>query len=765
MKKLHLILLGLTICLFTACHDKLWDAIDDLDGRITKLEELCKEMNTNITSLQTIVDVLQSNDFITSIVEIKKDGEVVGYTIAFGKHEPITIYHGQDGKNGQNGADGKDGQDGQNGADGKDGITPVIGVAQDTDGVYYWTLNGEWLLDDNGNKLPVSGKDGKDGADGTDGKDGQDGADGKDGITPLLKIENGYWYISYDNGATWTESGKATGANGQDGQNGTDGKDGQDGANGQDGVTPLLKIENGYWYISYDNGATWAQLGKATGEDGKDGQNGTNGTDGKDGQDGTDGSNGQDGITPQLKIENGYWYVSYDNGATWTQFGKATGADGQDGQNGADGQDGKDGVTPQLKIEEGYWFISYDNGVTWTQLGKATGENGKDGVDGEDGKDGENGDSMFQSVTQDENYVYFTLADGTVIKIAKASKEEQPNSEFMFVVTYNANGGEGTMQPDTFFYGVSGQLSKVKYTKSAHIFTYWNTKADGSGISYEDGQTLMISKNITLYAQWSIPPAGVGVFSVGEGKTVTFSPGNLQYTQSTNTWSFAENQWDMIGTDNVTGGSVSYDSIYAYSKQGAGLSDKVDLFYPSTSTNNFGMTTFSGLEEDAYYVDWGTNKIGNDAPNTWRTISTAEYKYLMETRNNASSLCGVAQVNGVNGLVLLPDNWTCPTGVTFKSGSHSTYGVDYYAAYQTFTADQWSTLEAAGAVFLPAAGIRFGTDVEYVQCVGVYAFMTRRTISGVNFIQSVSEFGFISDDVYIYPVYKDGASVRLVRDL
>ena len=278
--------MGLTICLFTACHDKLWDAIDDLDVRVARLEELCKEMNTNIVSIQTIVNVVQSGDYITGITEIKKDGEVIGYTITFANHDPITIYHGQDGKDG---ADGKDGQDGQNGS----ANTPVIGVAQDTDGVYYWTLNGEWLLDDNGNKLPVSGKDGQNG---TNGSNGQDGTDGKDG---------------------------------QDGQNGTDGKD------GKDGVTPQLKIEEGYWYISYDNGATWAQLGKATGEDGK------NGTDGED---------------------------------------------GKDGQNGADGKDGQDG------------------------------------------------DSMFQSVTQDENYVYFTLADGTVIKIAKANGDSnQPSNEDIIV--------------------------------------------------------------------------------------------------------------------------------------------------------------------------------------------------------------------------------------------------------------------------------------------------------------------------------------------
>ena len=662
MKKIFLYI-AITLGLLSCNHkDSLWqEVVEDLDERVETLEMLCAEMNTNITSLQTIVDVLQSNDFITSIVEIKKDGKVVGYTITFGKHDPITIYHGQDGKDGQNGtngkdgqdgADGKDGQDGQNGADGKDGITPVIGVAKDTDGVYYWTLNGEWLLDDNGNKLPVSGKDGKDGVNGTDGKDGQDGADGKDGqdgadgkdgITPLLKIENGYWYISYDNGATWTESGKATGDNGQDGQNGTDGKDGQDGANGQDGVTPLLKIENGYWYISYDNGATWAQLGKATGEDGKDGANGTNGTDGKDGQDGADGSNGQDGITPQLKIENGYWYVSYDNGTTWTQFGKATGADGQDGQNGTDGkdgqdgQDGKDGVTPQLKIEEGYWYISYDNGTTWTQLGKATGEDGKDGVDGEDGKDGQNGadgkdgqdgDSMFQSVTQDENYVYFTLADGTVIKIAKASEEEQPNSEFMFIVTYDANGGEGTMKPDTFYYGVSKQLSEVTYTKSSHSFTKWNTKADGTGISYEDGQTLMISKNIVLYAQWKKDPEWVDLgLSV---KWATFNIG-AEYPESYGYYfAWGETQpktsyrWITYKWCNGT-----EDTIIKYCNNSKyGIKDNKITLEKS---------------DDAAYVNWGNN---------WRMPTYAELVELMENCTwNWTSINGITGYNifGSNG--------------------------------------------------------------------------------------------------------------------
>ena len=270
--------LALTSCKFD--DSDIWDkfgemeeSIRDHEQRISALEELCKQMNTNIEALQTLVDALEKRDYITNISPIREDGVIIGYTISFAYSDTITIYHGKDGKDGANG---------------KDGYTPQIGVMKDTDGIYYWTLDGEWLLDGKGNKIKAVGTDGKDGQDGTNGSNGQDGT------------------------------------NGSNGSNGTDGKDGVDGTNGKDGVTPQLKIENDYWYVSYDNGATWVQLGKATGEDGKDGQ---------DGNDGADGS---------------------------------------------------------------------------------------DGADGEDGKDG---DSIFKSVTQDDEYVYFNLADGTMITLPKHDKE------------------------------------------------------------------------------------------------------------------------------------------------------------------------------------------------------------------------------------------------------------------------------------------------------------------------------------------------------
>lgn len=184
---------------FTACGDDyddsiIIDRVDNLENRVAQLEEICKQMNTNISSLQNIVAALENNDYVTSVTPITKDGKEVGYTIAFTKSQPITIYHGKDGQ------DGADGIDGVNGTDGIDGVTPIIGVSKDSDGVYYWTLDGKWLLDSGGNKIKAIG---------TDGKDGESGTDGKDGITPQLKIEDNFWYVSYDKGANWTKLGAA----------------------------------------------------------------------------------------------------------------------------------------------------------------------------------------------------------------------------------------------------------------------------------------------------------------------------------------------------------------------------------------------------------------------------------------------------------------------------------------------------------------------------------------------------------------------------
>ncbi len=180
---------------------ELTNRVNNLEDRVVTLEQLCSQMNTNITAMQAIVNALQTQDAITAVTPITEGGKTIGYTITFAKGDPITIYHGQNGK------------DGADGEDGEDGYTPVIGVDQDEDGVYYWTLDGEWLTDADGNKIATSGKDGEDGADGEGGKSGM----------PELKIQGGYWYVSYDGGENWERLGRATGY---------DGSDGKDGANG-----------------------------------------------------------------------------------------------------------------------------------------------------------------------------------------------------------------------------------------------------------------------------------------------------------------------------------------------------------------------------------------------------------------------------------------------------------------------------------------------------------------------------------------------------
>ena len=243
------------------------------------------------------------------------------------------------------------------------------------------------------------------------------------------------------------------------------------------------------------------------------------------------------------------------------------------------------------------------------------------------------------------------------------------------------------------------------------------------------------------------PSAGIGVFSVSADKQVTFSKGNLQYHPANDEWRFAENQTDYIGDAN-SNCSSTYNGW-------------LDLFGWSTSATNFGVSTStSNSDYSGSFVDWGTNQIGADAPNTWRTLTYDEWGYVVFNRPNASSLKGVAQVNGVNGLVFLPDTWVCPEGITFKSGFHSSYGVDYYAAYQTFTAEQWSKLESAGAVFLPAAGARNGSNVLFVQVYGSYWSATEFNSDIAGYLIFYSDVAGMNGNGRL-----DGLSVRLVKDL
>ena len=231
MKKILSILAAAAFCLVSCTsYDEIamWNKNEDLGERVSRLEELCEQMNSNISALQLIVEALQDKDYVTGVVPVTENGETIGYTINFSKSGPVTIYHGKDGEKGD------------------DGKTPVIGVKKDTDGLYYWTLDGEWLTDDEGKRIPAQGRDGKSAYE--------------------LAVEKGYTGTLEQ----WLESLK--------GESGNNGNDGDDGQKGDDGITPQLKIdEDGYWCVSYDNGQTWNRLGYAIGDDGPSGQTGADG--------------------------------------------------------------------------------------------------------------------------------------------------------------------------------------------------------------------------------------------------------------------------------------------------------------------------------------------------------------------------------------------------------------------------------------------------------------------------------------------------------
>ena len=207
MKKLFYVVLALSLSIVSCSKfddTEIWNKLNDHETRIAYLEEICEKMNADIINLQALVTALEGNDYIVSASPLVTGD---GYTFVFKSGKSVVIYNGKDGVNGTNGIDG---------VDGKNGETPIISVMKDVDGIYYWTVNGEWLIV-NGEKVRASAMDGKNGDDGNNGVNGENG---KDGITPKFKIENDYWYVSYTNGASWEKLGKATGNNGLNGDDG-----------------------------------------------------------------------------------------------------------------------------------------------------------------------------------------------------------------------------------------------------------------------------------------------------------------------------------------------------------------------------------------------------------------------------------------------------------------------------------------------------------------------------------------------------------------
>lgn len=165
MKKLITILL-VAVATAVSCdrYEDIWNELREHEQRIEQLEKQCRELNSNVEAIQTILTAIRQNDYVTDVMKIMEDGVEIGYSITFAEGGTVTIYHGADGN------------------------TPNVGIKKASDGAYYWTADGEWLTDDDGDMIPATVSDPNGGY-----------------VTPQFRVADGVWYVSYDNGNSWRQ--------------------------------------------------------------------------------------------------------------------------------------------------------------------------------------------------------------------------------------------------------------------------------------------------------------------------------------------------------------------------------------------------------------------------------------------------------------------------------------------------------------------------------------------------------------------------------
>ena len=301
------------------------------------------------------------------------------------------------------------------------------------------------------------------------------------------------------------------------------------------------------------------------------------------------------------------------------------------------------------------------------------------------------------------------------------------------------------------------------------------TAKDGSGVT--DKCTVTVS----------VPGLLAGEFSVAADKKVRFAQGNLQYKASPSTWRFAEHQYDYVG-DNTNGNVYESETKCNNASISDSYTGWIDLFGWGTSGYNHGATCYqpycANSDNDKYYAygdasknlydntgkaDWGYNSIsngGNEEKFGWRTLTSAEWQYIIKTRtgakvyNTSNVRCTMATINidatGVNGLILFPD------GLTFAA-DEATWGTfNDKSDYTTLcTSAQWTALAEKGCVFLPAAGFRGDTMIHDSSADGYYWSSTYYSSSWANDLVFCSSYLYSGNAQNRY----HGFSVRLVYEV
>ncbi|MBR5958692.1 MAG: hypothetical protein IKZ99_10040 [Salinivirgaceae bacterium] len=256
-----------------------------------------------------------------------------------------------------------------------------------------------------------------------------------------------------------------------------------------------------------------------------------------------------------------------------------------------------------------------------------------------------------------------------------------------------------------------------------------------------------------------------GYFSVAKGKKVYFAEGNLQYQASTNTWRFAEHQYDIVGKDNENISSTYDGWIDLFGFGTSGWNSGAVAYQPYSTSANSADYCMHHLTDDYANADWGVyNTISNsNQKNGWRTLTSNEWVYLIYIRSNCDNLYSKGKVNGIYGLILLPDDWQLPNGVAFVSRS-----LDWDT--NSYSAEEWRNLETKGAIFLPSPGVVLeeyknekAEDGDYWSSSLFSLFKSTELVSAKAYIlygyKKIEDFEICCQEL------NTRCAVRLVRDL
>ena len=436
---------------------------------------------------------------------------------------------------------------------------------------------------------------------------------------------------------------------------------------------------------------------------------------------------------------------------------------GKAGSNGGGGFEGSTGGNGGVAISGN---IIVQGGATVT----ATGGNGGKGGNGDmEGGNGGNGGVAFAGT--------LTYKSGTVTanggsggsggwgedmeryaSSGSAGKAFANDVDFTQTTGYSVTNGTSTIgsvlnQTKVVISGGTEPAAATTYTvslkdgvKDADKWTITPTEATTTGVAENTEVTLQYNGRLKVKGVKatsdavapSVPDGAIsGKFSVSDGKQVYFSKGNLRYASSK--WSFFDNQYDY------------YDSYSA---------DAWDHFGWSTSAPTYGMnTSTSSGDYSGDFVDWGAT-MGTG----WFTLTKDEWTYLFNTRS-ASTVGGTAdgryakaKVNNVQGVILFPDTYTHPGGVTAPTGVNATGDTGWNG--NSYTVAEWTKMETAGCVFLPAAGSRAGSEMN---STGTYGRYWSATLNG-----SSAAYGVVFNSGTLNPAFggirRSGYSVRLVQE-